>query len=88
MKRKFTAETLANEILSILEAHGLKTRAFGISVTIPGQEFDAVAADYPNHQPEMVLIRSGNGIQWYVKITRERSLADFPPGALLRPPND
>ena len=87
MKQKLNADALANEILSVLKAHGLKTKAFGISLTIPGRDFDVIAADYPDHQPEMLLIRNGNEIQWYVKIVRQRSLEDFPPGAILNPPN-
>jgi hypothetical protein len=85
---KVNIELLARDVLALLHRHGLTPDAYGINMTIPGAAFDALAKEYPGHQPELILITKGNGIQWFVQIQRRRMPEDFPPGVILTPPPD
>jgi hypothetical protein len=88
MVSKVDFDTLANEIVTILHDYGLRPNSFGLSFTLSSEDFDKIAADYPGHHPEMILISKGDDIQWYVQITRGRAFEEFPPGAILSPPPD
>jgi hypothetical protein len=81
-------EALARDVLGVLGRYGLSPDAFGVILTIPGKDFDMIAATHPGHHPEMILISKGGDIQWHVQIMRRRALEDFPPGAILTPPPD
>jgi hypothetical protein len=69
-------EALARDVLGVLGRYGLSPDAFGVILTIPGKDFDMIAATHPGD------------IQWHVQIMRRRALEDFPPGAILTPPPD
>jgi hypothetical protein len=88
MTHKLDFDALAKDVLALLRKYELAPEAFGVSLAIPSKDFDVIAAAYPGHSPEMILISSGDGIQWYVQIERRRALEDFPPGATLTPPPD
>lgn len=88
MSAKINSQKLSEDIRMILKRHNLNVQAFGISLSILGSDFDVIASDYPDHHPEMLLMRDDKGTQWFIKIVRLRSADDFPPGAILTPPPD
>lgn len=90
MNNKIDFDQLAEDVLSLLQKHGLNTERFGINLAISGCEFDALVMNYPNHRPEMLLLRSKGeeSPQWFIQITRLRAPEDFPPGIIITPPND
>ena len=79
-------DALAENVSNLLRQQGLRPSSFGISFTLPSDQFEAVALDNPGQHPEMILLRRGN--EWYIQIKRERRLEDFPPGIIMTPDGD
>ncbi len=80
MSAQRNLESIAAELLNVLQTHGLVPDAFGFHLTLPREDFEALAADYPRYNENIILSNGKiNGIHWSAQINPRRRPQPLPP---------
>jgi hypothetical protein len=71
MAEKLHLESLSKRIMAVLHKHNLTPGIFTLSITLLGNEFDALALKYPSSHGAIFLESTeGDSIQWSIQILR------------------
>lgn len=78
-------EALGRDALKVFEQHGLQVDNFGLSITLPGEFFDAYFAQHAKvvHGRMVGVNISVDGKQGSIQLLRRR---DVHPDMIMRPP--
>lgn len=91
MTKKIDLETIAKETLTGIHRHGLEPIMMSVSLALESNDFERFITDFPDRDyPEIVIIDGKlDGVQWEIQVLKQRSLKDFPKGAIsTRPPDE